>query len=250
VSTGLVAALAAAGAVLLLPGRSAAARRRVAAQADLHHGRGGSPGRHRATSPVVGPGAAVALAERLAGVALAGLPPVRVWAVLADRPGPHAAVSREVLPWLEAGVPAGRALAAVVAQAPALRGDARERVGVTCLAVALDACEQAGAPLAPALAGLAAALRAEQDAHQDREAALAAPRATAAVMSVLPGVGLLLGFALGVNPAAVLLGTAPGRVCLALGCCSWAAGRWWIRHLTWRAAGTAPPAGAAPAARR
>ncbi len=244
-SPGLLAALAAAVAVLLLPGRSAPARRRVAAQVRRRHGPRRPTGGRSASAPVVGRGAAVALAERLAGVALAGLPPVRVWAVLASRPGPHAAVSRDVLPWLEAGVPAGRALAAVVARAPALDGDAQERVGVTCLAVALDACEQAGAPLAPALAGLAAALRAEEDARHDREAALAAPRATAAVMTVLPGVGLALGFALGVNPAAVLLGTVPGRVCLALGCCSWAAGRWWTRRLTDRAAGGAPGAGAA-----
>ncbi len=211
----LVAALAATVAVLLLPPRGARARARL------------RPAPVHAAAP---PGDAVAdLADRLAGVARAGLPPGRVWDVLAARDGPHAALARQVLPWLAAGVPAGRALRVVADRSRDCAAD------LGCLAVALDACERAGAPLAPALEGLATALRSQEEARRDRETALAAPRATAAVMTALPGVGLLLGAALGADPLGVLVGTAPGRVVLLLGVASWVAGRWWIRRLVTQA---------------
>ncbi len=226
----VVAALAAAVAVVLLPPRGAGARARLRPGPD-----------HAPDDTAPSPGDAVAdLADRLAGVARAGLPPGRVWAVLAARPGPHAALARQVLPWLAAGVPAGRALRVV-----ADRGQGRA-ADLGCLAVALDACERAGAPLAPALEGLATALRSQEEARRDRETALAAPRASAAVMTALPGVGLLLGAAVGADPLAVLAGTAPGRVVLLLGVASWAAGRWWIRRLVMaaEAAGEGAPVGA------
>jgi tight adherence protein B len=81
------------------------------------------------------------------------------------------------------------------------------------------------------LAGLARSLRAQEAARQDREVALAAPRATATVMGLLPVAGVALGLLLGVNPPAVLLLTPVGRVCLAVGLGLWAAGRWWTHRL-------------------
>lgn len=214
-SPALAAAMGTAAAVLLLPGRGERARRRVTGSAAA------------AVLAVTGDGIA-ALAERLCGIARAGLPPGRVWAVLAGRPGPHAMLAGALLPWLDAGVPAGRALGAVAARsamAPAAR------VQLCCLAAALDACERAGAPLAASLEGLATALRAHEDARRERDTALAAPRATATVMTVLPAVGLLLGAALGADPLAVLAGTPVGRAVLVLGGTLWLAGRWWIRCL-------------------
>jgi tight adherence protein B len=233
VSAATLAAAAVVAALLLLPRRDAAARRRL-------RGRAGPRARRRSAGGPRTPDAAppgstdvAALAERLAGVALAGLPPSRVWAVLAARPGPHAGIARAVLPWLDAGASPGRALRAVAAR-PGLA--APERVRLACLATALDACDRAGAPLGPALDGLAAALRAEEEARRDRETALAAPRATAAVMTALPAVGLVLAVALGVDVAGVLTGTAPGRVALVLGCAFWLAGRRWTARLVARAA--------------
>jgi tight adherence protein B len=212
VTAPLVAAVAVAAAVLLLPARGDRARARLRpAQVE---------------GPPVPADAVATLADRLAGVARAGLPPSRVWAVLAGRPGPHAPLAREVLPWLAVGVPAGRALRAV-----ATRPGSGPPADLACLAVALDACERAGAPLAPALEGLAAALRSQEEARRERETALAAPRATAAVMTALPAVGLLLGAALGADPLAVLAGTTAGRASLVLGVAFWATGRWWIRRL-------------------
>ena len=212
----VVAAIAAAAAVLLLPGRGDRARRRM------------SPRPARTTPPGAAGDRAAELAERLAGIARAGLPPGRIWALLAARPGPQAALAAAMLPWLEAGVPAGRALGAVAARTGEATVDGR---GLSCLAVALDACEHAGAPLAPTLEGLAIALRADEEARRERETALAAPRATARVMTALPAVGLLLGAALGADPLAVLAGTPVGRAALVLGGLLWLAGRWWIRRL-------------------
>jgi tight adherence protein B len=189
--------------------------------------------RGRTSASTASAHAVAELAERLAGIARAGLPPGRVWAVLAARRGPHTPVAAAVLPWLEAGVPAGRALGALAARAGKATSAGAQ---LSCLAVAFDACERAGASLAPSLEGLAGALRAQEEARRERETALAAPRATATVMTVLPGVGLLLGAALGADPLAVLAGTPVGRAAVVLGGTLWLAGRWWIRRLVSEAA--------------
>ena len=86
------------------------------------------------------------------------------------------------------------------------------------------------------LAGLARSLRAQESARQDREVALAAPRATATVMGLLPVAGAALGLLLGVNPAAVLLFTPVGRLCLVMGLALWTLGRWWMQRLVGAAA--------------
>ena len=217
-SPAVAAALGTAAAVLLMPRRGERARRRLT----------GSAAALPAALPAATGDETAALAERLCGIARAGLPPSRVWAVLAARPGPHAVLAAAVLPWLDAGVPAGRALASVSARSGIT---AAARVQLSCLAAALDACERAGAPLAESLEGLAGALRAQEDARRERDTALAAPRATATVMTALPAVGLLLGAVLGADPLAVLAGTAIGRAVLVLGGALWLAGRWWIRRL-------------------
>ena len=215
-SPAVAAAVATAAAVLLRPSRGDRTRGRLTAPCAR-------------TSPSMSTGQAVAeLAERLAGIARAGLPASRIWAVLAARPGPYATVASAVLPWLDAGVPSGRALGALAVRAG---NSTAAGAQLSCLAVAFDACERAGAPLAPALEGLAGALRAQEEARRERETALAAPRATATVMTVLPVVGLLLGAALGADPVAVLAGTPVGRAALVLGGTLWLAGRWWIRKL-------------------
>jgi tight adherence protein B len=214
-SAAVTAAIGTAAAVLLLPGRGDRAGRRVRA----------APA---ASVPATTGDGVAALAERLCGIARAGLPLARVWAVLAAQPGPHAVLAAAVLPWLDAGVPAGRALGAVVARSELAPS---ARVQLSCLAVAVEACERAGAPLAASLEGLGEALRAQEESRRERETALAAPRATAAVMTALPAVGLLLGAVLGANPLAVLAGTVVGRAVLVLGGTLWLAGRWWIRRL-------------------
>jgi len=165
---------------------------------------------------------AAELAEHLAAAFRAGLPPARTWAVLASRPGPSAALAAAVAVRTDLGLPGGRSL---------LGSAGRHATAVVPLAAALDLCERSGAPTADVLDRLAAGLRAEAAAASDARIALAAPRATAAVMSVLPVAGLGLGALLGVDTLHVLAGTTAGHACLVLGAAAWGAGRWWIGRL-------------------
>jgi tight adherence protein B len=163
------------------------------------------------------------LAERLAALLRAGLPPSRAWTAVASADDRAAAAARGVLPGLQLGLAGGRAL--WLGAAP------RHRPGVVPLAVALDLCERTGAPTADVLDGLAAALRAQEAAVLEAEVALAAPRATAKVLGLLPAAGLGLSAALGVDTLHVLVATAPGRACLLLGAACWWAGRSWTARL-------------------
>lgn len=162
------------------------------------------------------------LADQLAAAFRAGLPPSRTWALLAARPGPFAALAGAVAVHSELGMPGGRSL---------LRSAGRHRAAVVPLAAALHLCERSGAPTADVLERLAAGLRAEAGAATDARIALAAPKATAGVLSLLPVAGLGLGALLGVDTVQVLVSTPAGHACLVLGAAAWAAGRWWTRRL-------------------
>lgn len=99
------------------------------------------------------------------------------------------------------------------------------------VAAAWHLAEQAGAPLAVILDRMAEALQDEVDL--DREVAVEAgpARATARLMAVLPIFGLGLGLLLGVNPVAVLVGSAVGVACLITGLALACAGVWWIERI-------------------
>jgi tight adherence protein B len=165
---------------------------------------------------------AAELAEHLAAAFRAGLPPARTWALLAARPGPFTGLAAAVAMHTELGLPGGPSL---------LRSAGRHRAAVVPLAAALHLCERSGAPTADVLERLAAGLRAEAGAATDARIALAAPKATAGVLSLLPVAGLGLGALLGVDTVQVLVSTSAGHACLVLGAAAWAAGRWWIRRL-------------------
>jgi tight adherence protein B len=74
-----------------------------------------------------------------------------------------------------------------------------------------------GAAMSPALGLLVRGLRAEQAHRREVAATLAAPRATARLLALLPGGGLLMGTGLGVDPVGLLLGTPVGAVLLVTG---------------------------------
>ena len=103
--------------------------------------------------------------------------------------------------------------------------------GLADVAAAWHLAEQTGAPLAAILDRIAGSIQSEVEL--DREVAVEAgpARATARLMAVLPVFGLGLGFLLGVNPVAVLVGSGLGVACLvgglALACC----GVWWIESI-------------------
>ena len=64
------------------------------------------------------PGDVTGLAEHLASAFRAGLTPSRAWAALAVQPGPWSGIADAVLPWLEIGMPAGRALSEAARPSP------------------------------------------------------------------------------------------------------------------------------------
>ncbi|MGH3471012.1 MAG: type II secretion system F family protein [Nocardioidaceae bacterium] len=103
--------------------------------------------------------------------------------------------------------------------------------GLRSIAAGWEVAHRSGAALASVLERVAVALRAEQDAQAEVVASLAAPRATAKMLAVLPMFGIALGFSLGVNPLAFLVQTTPGICCLLAGVTLAFAGLWWVERL-------------------
>lgn len=85
------------------------------------------------------------------------------------------------------------------------------------LAACWTVCAQSGGGLAAAVQRLEEGLRTEAAQRRRVEAELAGPRATAALLAVLPAGGLLLAAGVGADPLHVLLETPIGLVCLGLG---------------------------------
>lgn len=93
---------------------------------------------------------------------------------------------------------------------------------------------RAGAPPGPVLDAVAGALDAEERAAAARRAALAGPAASARLLAWLPAVGPVLGFAVGVDPAAAWSGGL--RWAVAFGALAALAGRAWSAALVRAAA--------------
>lgn len=104
------------------------------------------------------------------------------------------------------------------------------------LAACFDIAEASGCPLADVLSRFAAQLDAEDDAEAARQTALAGPRATVRLLTLLPVLGLGLGMVLGVNPLQTLLGTPFGMAALGAGVALTVAGRVWSARLVRSAA--------------
>jgi tight adherence protein B len=105
------------------------------------------------------------------------------------------------------------------------------------LAATWRAVEVTGAGLAAPAARLAAAARADEGVRRELAAQLAGPRSTMHLLGVLPGFGVLLGHALGADPAGFLLRTAPGQATLLAGVILEAAGVSWTGAVVSRASG-------------
>ncbi len=103
--------------------------------------------------------------------------------------------------------------------------------GLRWLATCWQVAEEQGAGLAAGAERLAEASRAEEALRQEVAAQLAGPRATALLLAVLPGVGVLLGTGLGASPLDVLLRTPWGFACLVLGALLAIAGVAWTERL-------------------
>ncbi|GAA1344101.1 type II secretion system F family protein [Arthrobacter roseus] len=99
------------------------------------------------------------------------------------------------------------------------------------LAACLNVSERCGAPLGNILARYAVQLEARLDSAAARETALAGPKATVRLLTWLPVFGLGLGFLMGMNPIAILLGTPAGWAFLFAGITLMIVGRWWSGKL-------------------
>jgi tight adherence protein B len=91
-----------------------------------------------------------------------------------------------------------------------------------------------GAGLADALDRLVIQERRAEEVRRQLEAHLAAPRATARMLAVLPALGLGLGLVIGGDPVGWLLGTPLGWSCLALGAILVAVGLAWSGRIAAR----------------
>lgn len=185
-----------------------AGRRRVSAR------------RHRAR---VRTAAREALAEVVADVR-AGQPPERALRrALADRDTAIAPRALAAAQW-------GGDVAA------ALRDDSRasSQPILASAAACWSVAAMQGAGLADALDRLVAQDRRAEEVRRQLDAHLAAPRATARMLALLPLLGLLLGFAIGGDPLGWLLGTPLGWACLVLGLLLIAAGLGWATRIVAR----------------
>ncbi|MBT0767365.1 hypothetical protein KIH74_00430 [Kineosporia sp. J2-2] len=169
---------------------------------------------------------AAQLCGRVSALSRAGVPPDRTWEVLALGRGPQARVAAIVAGMLAVGgtTAEGLRLAASTCEGPGV-----EALG--WLATTAEVVQRSGAPAAAIFDGIGDGLLAQIAESDEREVALAGPRATARVLAALPLIGLLLGAVLGVNSLGVLFGTRPGLACLAAGLGLWWAGRAWTARL-------------------
>ena len=197
--------------------------------------------------------AVAAVTQRLAVLLSAGVSPVSAWGYLLPTSGglPAATIRtvRRAGPSVEGGAEiattgilraAARAAARGDSVADAIAGQARGETESAWrgLAAAWQVATQAGAPLAGCLRELAASLRDLAQVQRDLEVALAAPRATARLVMVLPVIGILFGSLMGFDSVHTLFATVPGLVCLAGGGVLMLAAAAWSRALVRRAAPT------------
>ena len=108
------------------------------------------------------------------------------------------------------GAPAHLACAQLLENSTRMRPHSRERLHD--LQLSLRMSESAGAPLATSLERAAEHAEERIDALLGRQSALAAPRATGRILSLLPLLGLGLGVLMGSDPVGVLTGSILGAL--------------------------------------
>ncbi|WP_344413322.1 type II secretion system protein [Amycolatopsis minnesotensis] len=158
---------------------------------------------------------------------------------------------RAMVTELRAGAHPARAVEVAAEDSPpALAGELRELAGHARLGVvprgrgtgATDALRRAwaladehGVPLAEAADSVRRGVVAEAAFAAQCEARMAGPRASAAVLALLPVFGVALGEAMGASPVRVLTGTVAGQLLAVAGCALLFAGVVWSSRVTGRA---------------
>jgi tight adherence protein B len=181
---------------------------------------------------------AVALmVAQLSALLTAGRTPSEVWRQAADQAETDGAeaVLRAAARAASLGLPVAPAIRAAAVQPDRARS---HRGGTSVweeLAGCVEAAETTGCPLAVVLDRLSAHVEDDADAAAARATALAGPKATAQILTVLPAVGLVVGALIGTDPLGVLLETPLGLLCLVAGAALALAGRAWSARLVLRA---------------
>jgi tight adherence protein B len=177
----------------------------------------------------VGYGAAVPVLPAVAGAVAGATAAVVVGRLVADRARRrNAGALVESVGALAADLRAGQPSAAV-AGSPV----ARHRSVAAVWAVS----ETSGASAAAVLDRVEEDLRIRRDQQREVDAQLAGARSTAALLAVLPGLGIGLGVAMGARPLAVLLGEPRGQVALVAGVLLDAVGVLWTNRIIAAAGG-------------
>lgn len=153
----------------------------------------------------------------------------------------EAAVVHRAAALVAGGLSLERARAVLGADAAVLGAD--EGGGSRALVRAvLAVAAQTGAPMAPTLERLAGLLREQAAQRRALEAALAAPRATARLVMLLPVVGIGFGLALGLDVLGAALGGGLATWSIVGGAALLLVAWWWSRSIVRRAArGDAAP---------
>lgn len=171
--------------------------------------------------------------HRVAVLVAAGSSPASAWRHTARAARPADGRLDALVASLDSGAPVADALGAV-----------SSATDWAALAAAWRIAGATGAPLAPALRAFAGAMRDRDAAARDIEVALAAPRATARIVQLLPGVAVVLALLTGADPVAVVghplgVGSVVAGVALLL------LGRSWMRRMVRRAQPPPPTTGLA-----
>ena len=115
--------------------------------------------------------------------------------------------------------------------AEALATDAAGSAVLAQLSACWQVAADSGAGLAASVARLARSARAAEDVRVALEGQLAAPRATARLLGLLPALGIGFGIMLGADPLAWLTTTSAGRLCLVAGVTLTVVGLWWTGRI-------------------
>ena len=169
------------------------------------------------------------LADAVALVAAplrSGVPPAGAVRAAAEALEPDAALAAPMRELCEAAA-SGDSLAKVwLHHAEVLDGADLRFVGQAWLL-----SERTGAPLAEALARAEEVLRSRHRAQERVASAAAGPRASMAVLAVLPLTGPLMGLAFGLGPTDLYLGSPASTVSLGVGVALALLAWWWSRRI-------------------
>lgn len=167
---------------------------------------------------------------QVAGLLRGGASPGQAWQLLGD-----VRVDR-------IGTPDEDDLLALVTGGRGRAGEVdRARRQVAAIVAACRLAGEVGAPLAAVLDAIVGTLVSAARAESERAAALAGPRSTARVLAWLPGIGAVLGMALGADPLGLFVAGGLGAAAPVAGLVLVGVGHRWTTRLVARARAAGEP---------